>query len=438
MSTSTPTKLTSLLLLLLSPLPVCSQEPDSNTLSIKTQLITRGEWRHGGVTAKSEKEIEDRAAFVTGRTRIGADYGRKNLSASIVAQHSGVWGESGKGSFNIYEAWARLQTEGGLFAKLGRQELAYDDERIIGSNDWAMAASSHDVLKLGYETGAHKVHAILAYNQNAESVNGGSYYVDGAQPYKTMHTLWYHFDMPNAPLGLSALFMNIGMESGNSSKTNHHTRWQQLAGAYIKFQPQHWQVEASYYRQFGHNEYNIPIQAWMTSVKTTFTPSTRYSLRAGYDYLSGDKDFATPSSGDIGLARHTKIHGFNPVYGSHHKFYGAMDFFYVTTYYGGFTPGLQNLYAGATWQPLAPLSLKADYHYMATATSLANANRSLGHQLELGLSYQVTKDVTASLGYSYMHGTRTMEILKRSTHRHTLQWAWASIAITPNLITTKW
>ena len=115
-----------------------------------------------------------------------------------------------------------------------------------------------------------------------------------------------------------------------------------------------------------------------------------------------------------------------------------MDFFYVTTYYGGFTPGLQNLYAGATWQPLAPLSLKADYHYMATATSLANANRSLGHQLELGLSYQVTKDVTASLGYSYMHGTRTMEILKRSTHRHTLQWAWASIAITPNLITTKW
>ena len=37
---------------------------------------------------------------------------------------------------------------------------------------------------------------------------------------------------------------------------------------------------------------------------------------------------------------------FYSLYGSHHKFYGAMDFFYVRTFVNGFSPGLQNLYCG--------------------------------------------------------------------------------------------
>ena len=36
----------------------------------------------------------------------------------------------------------------------------------LGNNDWAMAAMTHDALRLGYEGHGHQLHTFLAYNQN--------------------------------------------------------------------------------------------------------------------------------------------------------------------------------------------------------------------------------------------------------------------------------
>ena len=110
----------------------------------------------------------------------------------------------------------------------------------------------------------------------------------------------------------------------------------------------------------------------------------RHSLRTLYAYVrgvvhgngveqvrpSGVEHFAVPASGAIGLMQHKEVKGFNPIWGSHHKFYGAMDFFYVSTYYGGFTPGLQNLYATAAFHPFERFDVSMGYHYFATATKL--------------------------------------------------------------------
>ena len=109
----------------------------------------------------------------------------------------------------------------------------------------------------------------------------------------------------------------------------------------------------------------------MASVKAKLQLDRHWGFHTGFDYLSGDKYFAVPGQGQIGMVRHDKIRGFNPLYGSHHKFYGMMDFFYVSTYVNGFSPGLQNLYAGGSWKPTSKLDLKVTYHYMAMATKLA-------------------------------------------------------------------
>ena len=165
--------------------------------------------------------------------------------------------------------------------------LAYDDERIIGPNDWSMAGLSHDVLKLGYEGHGHKAHAVLAYNQNAENINGGTYYANGAQPYKTMQVGWYHYDVPKIPLGASLLFMNIGMQAGEEGGIGDNeakTEWQLVYGGYLKYAPSNWQIEASYYRQAGHDEYKAKLDAWMATAKVEWKPADNWSLEAGYDY----------------------------------------------------------------------------------------------------------------------------------------------------------
>ena len=405
-----------------------------NSLTIDGQLMSRGEYRYGGLP-ENEKD-EKYASFIMERTRLSIDYQRENLEAKVTAQHSGVWGQSGKGTFNLYEAWVQMSHHNGLFAKVGRQELIYDDERIIGNNDWTMAAQSHDVLKLGYDSKRHQAHLILGYNQNSANIFGGTEYKNGAEPWKSMQTLWYHYNFPRFPLGISLLAMNVGTQ--NVESENDKTEYQQLFGTYLKFMPKRWKFEASFYYQTGDNEGNIPIDAWMAAVRTEHVFSPKLTALVGYDYLSGDQSFHVPPKGGIGLQRQKEINGFNLLFGSHHQFYGAMDFFYMTTYYGGFTPGLQNVYAGTKWKPISPLTISTTYHYFSTDTKVTESNWRLGHEVELSASYTLMKDEKISLGYSFMKGTETMERLKRVAGKGKLHWLWLTINVTPRFLQTKW
>ena len=414
---------------------IASQPAKENKFSIDVDMLTRGEMRNGGLP--TEETGEDLAAFIVERTLIGMSYERDKLSTRVTAQHSGTWGSKQTNNINIYEAWVRLSAKNGLFTQIGRQNLSYDDQRIFGADDWAMTAMSHDALKLGYEGNGHKLHIIGAYNQNPENMDGGSYFTGGIQHYKAMEALWYHYDLPKIPLGISAVFMNVGLQSSSDAKDTC-TFQQQLVGTYISYKPKHWTAEAAFYYQMGKEENGLPLGAWMTSLKTTYTPNDSWSFYGGYDYLSGDKNFAVPPKGMIGVIRHEKVHGFSSLNGSHHKFYGAMDFFYMTTYVSGFTPGLQNLYFGSKWNPLKKLTIDLSYHYLSTATSLKENKQSLGHELELAVDYQLMKDVNISAGYSFMRGTETMKALKRTSDNRQLQWGWLMLSVSPKLFSTIW
>jgi len=176
----------------------------------------------------------------------------------------------------------------------------------------------------------------------------------------------------------------------------------------------------------------------MAAVKAEWTPDDYWSVKAGYDFLSGDDYVTLLKPGGLGLPRHEVNKGFNPVYGSHHKFYGAMDFFYLSTYVNGFTPGLRNAYIGGTYRPLKNLSFKATYHYLAIGTRLEGLNLTLGHEIELEAAYVPFKDVRLSAGFSYMTGTETMEKLKRASGDGSLRWAWLSLMVSPRLFSAKW
>lgn len=430
------------ILCLMLPLGAAAQEEQKkgSGLTVDAELLSRGELRRGGLRGKTESEDPkaDEAQFVVDRVRLTAGYKRDSLTVKFSFQHEGLWGMEGEGSnFNIYEAWAQLRSKQGFFARLGRQELRYDDERILGNNDWAMAALSHDVLKLGYEGHGHKIHAFAAYNQNAKNTRGGTYYANGSQPYKTMQTLWYHYNVKPIPLGISLLLMNVGMQSG--TEDDYHTVNQQLYGGYITFKPKNLKVELSYYRQAGKASLDyktgsdIPLKSWMGSVKATYDINKCVSAYAGYDYLSGDKDFVVPSNIHVGMVQHKEINAFTSIFGSMHKFYGAMDFFYVSAYYGTNSPGLQNLFGGVNLKPVKNLSIDASYHYMATASSIENLKKTLGHELEVSASYKVMKDVRVAAGYSLMIGSETLERLQRSTDKRLLRWGWLMAVITPRI-----
>jgi len=422
------------LAILLLPIIAHAQQEADNQFNVKLDMLTRGELRYGGFN-ESDNAQDDLAHFIIGRYRLTTDYSRSWLQVRLSLQQSGTWGMGG-GSFSLNEGWAMVKSRKGLFAKIGRQVLAYDDERIIGSNDWAMTAPTHDVLKLGYEGDQHKVHLMFAYNQNPENMGGFTFFSGGNQPYKSMQTLWYHYATPKSIFGASLLFMNIGMQGERNNVPK--TFFQQLAGTYITFKPKYITAEGSFYYQFGKEEHGIPLDAFMGSVKLTAKPRDSYSIYAGYDYLSGDAYFAVPPEGSIGMVFHDKVRGFNPIYGSHHEFYGAMDFFYMSTWVGGFTPGLQNAYLGSTFTPVKNLNFNLAGHYYAMATKLPNVKQFLGLAAELSANYAFTKFISAELGYSYMYGSETMKFLKRVSGNQQLHWAYLMLVINPDIFSTTW
>ena len=413
-----------------------AQEAD-NEFSLDAQLVTRGELRVGGF--KPDDLGKERISrFAQGKYLVTASYQRSWLEVKLSPKFSGVWGQASSG-ISLYEGWAKMQSKGGLFVKIGRQELNYDDGRIIGNDDWTMTAPTHDVLKLGFEGEKHKVHLLAAYNQNAENIdNGDVYYSGGLQPYKTMQAIWYHYDMPKKLFGVSILGMNIGMQSEKDEEPQT-TYYQQLVGAYLALRPKHWSLEGAFYYQMGKQEHGMTVDAFMVNAKLNVKPSENYDLFVGYDYLSGDKYFAVPPQGGLGLVFHDKVRGFNAIFGSHHQFYGAMDFFYLSNYVGGFTPGLQNLFVGGNIKPVNGLSINAAYHYYAIATNLDYVNtKTLGHSVELSGKYAFNEAVSVSAGYTFMKGSETMELLNQVSEKRQLHWAWVMLSITPRLFATTW
>ena len=406
-----------------------------HSFTVSGQHWSRGEIRDGALPDEDDNGV-DHAYFLMSSTTLRFHYQYKGLEVKISPRHSGVWGAAGGGSFSLDEGWVALRSRIGFFAQIGRQKLFYDDLRIIGADDWAMAPIKHDVLKTGFEIGRHKLHLLAAFNQNSENTNGGTFYKDGGQPYKSMQTAWYHFD-PIPQLGGSLIFMNVGMQHLPSPEENI-TFYQQLYGAFLDWHPRNLSVQASYYRQSGRDEWGISIRAWMTSLEALWTINPRWQLNSGYFHMSGDEDFFVPMAGSIGLIQKTSVHGFNPIFGSHHKFYGAMDFFYVTTYYGGNTPGLQDFHLGAQWKPIDPLSFKAKYHLLATSVKVEDVSLILGHELELETAWQILPDVSLQAGYTFMKGTSTMERLKRTSDRNNLHWGWLMLVISPEFISVKY
>lgn len=434
-------------LILLAALPLYAKAQE-NSFSVDADYLTRGEIRYGGLAVKEEDEEDVLSSrFIIGRTRLGMSYSYSWLTARLAAQHADTWGSSAGNGLSMNEAWIHAQLPLGFFAKLGRQYLSYDDQRIFGSDDWSMTGITHDGLKVGFEGWGHKVHLFGAYNQDVENIDkGGTHFSGGIQPYKTLGAIWYHYDIPKTNLGASLLFVNMGQQSTRKISDDeedwyriaNETFFQQLAGAFLCWNPKKWGLEAAYYHQWGKESSGLPLNAWMASFKATASPSEHWSFRTGYDYLSGEENFATPSSGQIGLIRHEIVRGFSSLYGSRHKFYGAMDFFYVTTYVNGFTPGLQNLYAGATWSPAKQFSTDAAYHFFATAAPLQNAGRALGHEVELSATWTIVPTVSLSAGYSFMQGTETMSVLKRSANKNRLHWGWLMLNVTPTFFKGKW
>ncbi len=403
-------------------------------LTLGAQIRPRGEFRNGFKTL-TEKD-RDAAFFIEQRSRIFAGFRTDKFQVKMNVQDIRVWGavnqihKSDPSLFNVYEAWGEYFFTPKLSVRLGRMPLDYNNARFLGDLDWAAQGRSHDLALFIYEddSAQWKLHAGSAFNQTSgppEPTRLANTVYTGVNNYKAMQFAWFQKKFSDTDLSL--LFQNDGRQVTTAEDTT--VAFRQTYAAIANHSAGDISVGGEFYYQGGKNAADNDVSAFLASAyftwKTSLTP-----LTIGMDHLSGTS------------VSDTKDKSFAPLYGTNHKFYGFMDYFYVGNFHGqaSTSSGLNDVFIKTNWKLGKKTNLIGHLHYFSSPVDLvdpADSDREiekyLGTEVDFVLAWRPSKGFTVNLGYSQMFAGSSMEAIKATPGDHATlnNWAWFMVNFAP-------
>ncbi len=437
---------------------VLGQNVSHAQLTVTGQFRERTEVRGGQGTLL--KDGQKGATFTSQRTRLNVGFAGYRYKVYASLQDVRVWGQDAStinrtttevnNGILLHEAWTdlslidTLSTIQNLSLKIGRQEIAYDDQKVLGNLDWLQQGRRHDAIVLKYANKGWVADFGVAFNQSKELGTGTIYtglpattagYTAGTNgithEYKAFQ---YAYIGKKFFFGdLSFLFFKDDFAKFTGTPTaptfTQGVNARTTTGFYYNVNPtRKLNLLGSAYYQGGHDKTGTAISAKMGSLTATYQVGRKLFLGPGVDYLSG-----TNATGA------TQNNQFDPLYGTPHKFWGTMDYFYVASPFG--KQGLLNYFFKTKYLASDKLSLFLDVHGFESAAKLpGNISKYLGTEIDFTAKYNFTKVINIEGGYSIMNATNTMAsaaVKNVTTPKLTAQWTYVMLKISPNFLNTK-
>jgi len=412
------------------------------------QLRPRFELRDGQGTLTPEGAVP--AAFISQRSRLNFGYKGYRFKAFAALQDVRVWGQdassinritgTGMDGLLLHEAWGELSlidttsTIENLSLKIGRQELVYDDVRLLGNLDWLQQARRHDLALLKFENKGWMAHLGVAFNQNGEFKVGHTYngtptgYAAGTNAignlYKSMQFLYLGRKFYAGNLSFLVLKDDFSQYTTNAgTRVLERGVWSRVTlGGYLAATAlKKIGVSASAYYQTGKDKNGMDLNAYMFSASALYAAGRKISIGPGIDYQSGGV-----SNG--------KNKNFDPLYGTPHKFWGLMDYFYVADGFGN--NGLVNAYLKTRYKAKDNLLVSVDLHQFSSSNAVVGndgvqLDRNFGSELDIIFTYNMTKAITVEGGYCTFFATPTLASpAVKNVPNADLQANWAYMMIT--------
>ncbi|PKV75667.1 alginate export protein [Pontibacter ramchanderi] len=408
-------------MLLLSVLLWLPIEAARAQLYLTPQVRPRAEWRNGYQTLPTG----DRGAFfVNQRSRLTLDYKQDNMQTRFSLQDVRVWGDEPHlkdiPSTAIHEAWGEVALSDKLAIRLGRQELVYNNDRLLGNVDWVQQARSHDGVLLKARWQGLSLDAGGAFNQEKEALFDTRY---GMNNYKALGFLWAQKQLGDR-LTVSALHISDGFQRPD---TVGGVYFRHTYGLDLSYRQEQVQFNGSLYRQSGEHGSGKRIDAYLAVAEVAYAMQP-FRFTIGTTYLSGM------------AGNERKVRSFNTLYATNHKFYGLMDYFInvpTDTRQGG----LHNTYLKASFNPVSRYSLSLDYHYFALASNLnatetlpATDKRYLGSEIDAVLQYKHSDQIQFFVGYSSLFAGQSMGAIKPGNASAYADWGWVMVNIQPRIL----
>lgn len=404
------------------------QIPDNSVqndyIKISGQYRVRPEYRNGYRTLAYDTTSGE--SFFGQRTRLIVDYRKNKIAFFTSVQDSRTWGDEEQrkdiGGLQLNEVWLELALPQGFSLKMGRQELAYDDHRILGNLDWANLTISHDALLVKYANKKKDFywHIGGAYNQSGEPLFGAKY---NLKNYKHLGFSWLRKDLTKIHSSLNAMAVLNGMVPTDTFRKAANTSY--TFGSIYNFSNNGWKAIVGAYYQTGKTDNNLDINAYMLNGYVEYRKKMLYG-GIGADMLSGNSD-NTPA---------TESNNFSTLYATNHKFYGYMDYFLIIPT-DAKQRGVMDMYVRLGVVPKKEFSFTMDVH----SFSLANPNniatkkisRELGQEIDLLFDYKPTPVFSLQAGYCMMFATKNMELIKGGNADNYNGWAYVMLKVSPTL-----
>ena len=360
----------------------------------------------------------------------------------------------------FHEAWAEIMLNDtiskiqNLSVKIGRQVISYDDQKVLGGLDWLQQGRRHDAIVFKFANKGWTADAGVAFNQNKElnatTIYNGvpdatANYTAGTNGIGTMYkSFQYAYVARKFFFGdISFLFFKDDFNkytlSGSPAvKTFGEGVWSRnTTGFFFNTNPtRKINLTGSLYHQGGHDKDGRSISANLGSVTSTFQVGRKLFVGPGVDYLSG-------TDGTKTVTTTSDTNTFDPLYGTPHKFWGGMDYFYAASGFG--KQGLLNYFFKAKYNAKDNLTFLLDIHGFQAANTLSDGaggklDSYLGTEIDMVAKYNLTKLINLEAGYSIMSAKQSMAsaaVKNVATPNLSPQFAYVMLTIQPNFLATK-
>jgi len=413
------------------------------SISANAQFSLTGEIRprtemYGGNNSRLRNEGEAMGVATQQRSRLYFTYqDTTGLKIVFSPQMVHFWGQmpqaydllgdgipgSPEGSFSIFEAYAEYKASDWYTLKAGRQAISYKDQRWFGALGWAASGRSHDAFVNKLTLGKVKLDVGAALNRTMHfqgvDVRGFAGIRGG---YNSMYYAWA--TVPAGKLKIDAMINGVNTLTNLAELTAGTTTDTEFAnvttfGILPTYKSGDLTINASAYLQSSENR-----SASLFAIDIT-TKVLGFPLTVGADIVSGD-DLSTEDESEAWLQP----------FGTNHKFYGLMDFFYVGS---GEAVGLNDFYAKAVFKTGSKSKLIVMPHFLSTNQDILNLDDELeggsyGTEIDLVYNLNVSKGFNFKFGYSTIFATELLEAYKGGSADEFNHWAWMQLTFKPKFL----
>lgn len=394
-------------------------------LKINAEQRNRFELRDGYREISKDGSIP--AGLIWQRTRISFNYETENFKLKLTPQDVRLWGDETQtsstglfgddASIELFEGYAELKLGTIGWMSVGRQQLKYDNQRLLAARNWNNNGLTYDAVLLKLDVSLWHIHLGSTWNSVDAATTDNLY---PANRIKNLNFLWANHAFGEY-LTLSLLHLSAG---ATETDTTNNLNYKHTTGFYSSYNSKGLNLWGEAYYQYGKTNTGMDVNAFLFALDGSYKTGN-FTPGIGATLLSGNSKTG---------AEQTTENLFDVHYGARHRFFGYMDYFRNFTSHTN-SAGLVDYYFYLDYKFTKAVSICNIGHYfqLAKTNPVTPDDKNLGYENDLVLNYKFSDWGALEGSYLFYLPTETLNTIQGVENTGFQQFVYIQLTLSPTL-----